>query len=160
MKIIGQYCQDPRRSQQYGIIATNAKTLLILPLLAAVFGTPAVAEEPTDYRFPRECTETPAGYPVPLCGMPLTKTPVVEKETGANLKEYPEHFIPEQEELAQNEMRITAVGSGNPPVRRGQAATMWLVELGNGENFLFDAGGGTMSACHGIEEDRVPHIAA
>jgi len=131
----------------------NAKTLLILPLLAAVFGTPTVAEEPTDYRFPRECTETPAGYPVPLCGMPLTKTPVVEKETGVNLKKYPEHFIPEQEELAPNEMRITAVGSGNPPVRRGQAATMWLVELGNGENFLFDAGGGTIPALWSL---RIP----
>ncbi len=64
----------------------------------------------------------------------------------AGLKRYPEHFIPEQEELAANEMRITAVGSGNPPVRRGQAATSWLVELGNGDKFIFDAGGGTVPA--------------
>ncbi|MCZ6859760.1 MAG: hypothetical protein O7I42_05695, partial [Alphaproteobacteria bacterium] len=104
-----------------------------------VVGKAALAEEPTDYRFPRKCTMTPAGYPVPLCGRPLTKTPVVIKKKGATLKKYPEHFIPEQEELAANEMRITAVGSGNPPVRRGQAATSWLVELGNGDNFIFDA---------------------
>ncbi len=64
----------------------------------------------------------------------------------AGLKRYPEHFIPEQEGLAANEMRITAVGSGNPPVRRGQAATSWLVELGNGDKFIFDAGGGTVPA--------------
>ena len=40
-------------------------------------------------------------------------------------------------------MRITTIGSGNPPVRRGQASTSWLVELGNGDYFIIDAGGGT-----------------
>ncbi|MCZ6654008.1 MAG: hypothetical protein O7D91_13400, partial [Planctomycetota bacterium] len=84
----------------------NAKTVPILLLLALVFGSAVLAEEPTDYRFPRECTMTPAGYFVPLCGRPLTKTPVVIKKEGAALKKYPEHFIPEQEELAANEMRI------------------------------------------------------
>ena len=92
-----------------------------------------VGESPEDYRFPRDCTNTDAGYPVPLCGKPLTKTPVVANDPESRqLRSYPEHFIPEQEELAPNEMRLTAVGSGNPPVRRGQASTSWLVELGNG----------------------------
>jgi ribonuclease Z len=131
----------------------NVKTLFILPLMAIAFGSAAMAEEPTDFRFPRECTETPAGYPVPLCGNPLTKTPVVVKKKGVTLKKYPKHFIPEQEKLAANEMRITAVGSGNPPVRRGQAATSWLVELGNGEKFIFDAGGGTVPALWSL---RIP----
>ncbi len=131
----------------------NVKTGIILPLLAFVFGSVALAEEPTDYRFPRECTMTPAGYPVPLCGKPLTKTPVVIKKEGAALRKYPEHFIPEQEELAANEMRITAVGSGNPPVRRGQASTSWLVELGNGDKFIFDVGGGTVPALWSL---RIP----
>ncbi len=49
----------------------NVKTGLILLLLAFVFGSAALAEEPTDYRFPRECMMTPAGYPVPLCGASL-----------------------------------------------------------------------------------------
>ncbi len=129
------------------------KTGLIMPLLAFVFGSAALAEEPTDYRFPRECTMTPAGYPVPLCGKPLTKTSVVIKKEGATLKKYPEHFIPEQEKLAANERRSTAVGSGNPPVRRGQAATSWLVELGNGDKFIFDAGGGTVPALWSL---RIP----
>ena len=93
----------------------KAKAGFIVPLLALVVGSAALAEEPTDYRFPRECTMTPAGYPVPLCGRPLTKTPVVIKKKEATLKKYPKHFIPEQEKLAENEMRITAVGSGNPP---------------------------------------------
>ena len=81
-----------------------------------------VAETPETYRFPRECTMTDAGYPVPRCGKPITKTPVVATDLDtADLRTYPEYFIPEQEELAANEMRLTSVGSGNPPVRRGQA---------------------------------------
>jgi len=131
----------------------NAKTGFVMTLLALIIGSVALAEEPTDYRFPRECTVTPAGYPVPLCGRPLTKTPVVIKKKGATLKIYPKHFIPEQEKLAANEMRITAVGSGKPPVRRGQAATSWLVELGNGDKFIFDAGGGTVPALWSL---RIP----
>ena len=43
-------------------------------------------------------------------------------------------------------MRITVVGSCNPPVRRGQASTSLLVQLGNGDNFIIDAGGGTVPA--------------
>ncbi len=112
-----------------------------------------LAEQPGDYSFPRECTMTPGGYPVPLCGKPLTKTPVVVRKEGASLKTYPEHFVPEQEELAPNEMRLTAVGSGNPPVRRGQASTSWLVELGNGDKFVIDAGGGTVPALWSL---RIP----
>jgi len=113
-----------------------------------------VGESPEDYRFPRDCTNTDAGYPVPLCGKPLTKTPVVANDPESRqLRSYPEHFIPEQEELAPNEMRLTAVGSGNPPVRRGQASTSWLVELGNGDIFIIDAGGGTVPALWSL---RVP----
>lgn len=41
-------------------------------------------------------------------------------------------------------MRITCIGSGNPPVRMGQAATGWLVEFGNGQKIIFDCGGGTI----------------
>ena len=96
---------------------------------------------------------TPDGYPVPLCGKPLTKTPIVVRNEGASLKTYPEYFVPEQEGLAPNEMRLTAVGSGNPPVRRGQASTSWLVELGNGDKFLIDAGGGTVPALWSL---RIP----
>ncbi len=107
----------------------NRTMWFILPLVALFVVTPGLAEQPGDYRFPRKCAKTPDGYPVPLCGKPLTKTPVVVKQEGATLKRYPKHFVPEQEELAANEMRITAVGSGNPPVRRGQAATSWRWDL-------------------------------
>ncbi len=132
----------------------NVKARLIVPLLSIFVGTTVLAEQPEDYNFPRDCTTTAAGYPVPLCGKPLTKTPVVTKQKGNKaLKEYPEHFIPEKETLAANEMRITVVGSGNPPVRRGQASTSLLVQLGNGDNFIIDSGGGTVPALWSL---RIP----
>jgi len=87
---------------------------------------------------------TPNGYPLPLTGKPLTKIPVIRKQEDVTLKEYPETFIPGGEHLVDNEIRITCIGSGNPPVRRAQAATGWLVEFGNGENIVFDVGGGTV----------------
>ena len=81
---------------------------------------------------------TPDGYPLPLTGKPLTKHPVVVKKQGVELKQYPERFFPKQEELGTDEIRLTCTGSGNPIVRRAQAATGWLCELGNGEKFIFD----------------------
>ncbi len=129
------------------------RRLIVLPLFL-LWTSIVVGENPEDYMFPRVCTTTDAGYPVPLCGMPLTKTPVVIKTNGNEpLRIYPDHFIPEQENLETNEMRITAIGSGNPPVRRGQASTSWLVELGNGDYFIFDAGGGTVPALWSL---RIP----
>lgn len=97
-----------------------------------------------DFRFPREASTTKDGYPTPLSGKPITKTPVIVKKKGASLKKYPEHYIPGKEPLGDNEMRITVLGSGSPtPVRRAQATSGYLVELGNGDNFIFDIGPGT-----------------
>ncbi len=87
---------------------------------------------------------TPDGYPLPLRGKAITDQPVVAKKEGVALKEYPEFFIPGDEKLEEDEMRITCLGSGNPIVRKAQAAASWLVELGNGENFIFDIGGGAV----------------
>ena len=46
------------------------------------------------------------------------------------------------EPVDENEMRVTCLGSGMPYTRRAQAAASWLVELGNGEVFIFDLGTG------------------
>ena len=94
---------------------------------------------------------TPDGYPLPLQGKALTDTPVVVKEEGASLEEYPERFVPHREELGADEMRITCCGSGNPIVRKGQAAASWLVELGNGDKFIFDVGGGSVQNLWSLE---------
>ncbi len=59
----------------------------------------------------------------------------------------PERYVyyPGTEELGTDEMRVTACGTGLPAARHGQAATCWLVELGNGDKFLFDIGTGSMA---------------
>ncbi len=87
---------------------------------------------------------TPKGYPLPLTGKAITNTPVVVKRKGLTLKKYPEKFIPGKEKLDKDEMRITCLGSGNPIVRKAQAAASWLVETGNRDNFIFDIGGGSV----------------
>ena len=113
-------------------------------VLAAALPVTTSAAQLEEFRFPREKQLTKDGYPTPLSGQPITKTPVIAKKKGVTLKVYPEHYIPGKERLAENEMRITVLGSGGPaPVRRAQAASGFLVELGNGDNFIFDNGSGT-----------------
>ncbi len=53
-------------------------------------------------------------------------------------------YYPGTEELGKDEIRLFACGTGLPAARRDQAATCWLVELGNGDKFLFDIGTGSM----------------
>ena len=111
--------------------------VLTLPIMAN-------AAQYEDLLFPREESITKKGYPTPLSGKPITKTPVIAKKKGISLKKYPEHYVPGKETLNKNEMRITVLGSGGPaPVRRAQAASGYLVELGSGDNFIFDIGPGT-----------------
>ncbi len=52
-------------------------------------------------------------------------------------------YYPNTETLGPNEMRVVACGTGMPTARPKQAASSWLVELGNGEKFLFDVGTGS-----------------
>ena len=58
---------------------------------------------------------------------------------------YPRDFYPNTEKLGPNEMRIVALGTGMPNQRKSQASACWLVELGNGDKFLFDLGTGSMA---------------
>jgi ribonuclease Z len=52
-------------------------------------------------------------------------------------------YYPGSEDLAPDEMRIIACGTGMPNARPKQAAACWLVELGNGDKFIFDIGLGS-----------------
>jgi ribonuclease Z len=52
-------------------------------------------------------------------------------------------YYPGSEDLAPDEMRVVACGTGMPNARPKQAAACWLVELGNGDKFLFDIGSGS-----------------
>jgi ribonuclease Z len=54
-----------------------------------------------------------------------------------------DHYFPNTEPLAADEMRIVALGTGRPFLRRAQANASWLIELGNGDKFVFDFGSGS-----------------
>jgi ribonuclease Z len=51
-------------------------------------------------------------------------------------------------------MRITALGTGMPSARPKQAAACFLVELGNGDKFLFDIGAGSHER---IAAQKIPY---
>ncbi|UCH29702.1 MAG: MBL fold metallo-hydrolase, partial [Myxococcales bacterium] len=51
-------------------------------------------------------------------------------------------YVPNTEDLRPNEMRVIACGTGMPTQRLAQAAACFLVELGNGDKFIFDIGSG------------------
>ncbi len=61
-------------------------------------------------------------------------SPPVEAEENRDV------FYPGTEEVGPNEIRVVALGTGMPNARPKQAAACWLVELGNGDKFLFDLG--------------------
>jgi ribonuclease Z len=52
-------------------------------------------------------------------------------------------YYPGSEALAADEMRVVACGTGMPNQRPKQAAACFLVELGNGDKFIFDTGTGS-----------------
>ena len=52
-------------------------------------------------------------------------------------------YAPNSEDLAPDEMRLIACGTGMPTLRPKQAASCWLLELGNGDKFIFDVGTGS-----------------
>jgi len=52
-------------------------------------------------------------------------------------------YFPNTEDLSPDEMRVIACGTGMPTTRAAQAAACFLVELGNGDKFLFDIGSGS-----------------
>jgi len=54
-----------------------------------------------------------------------------------------EFYAPNSETLAPDEMRVIACGTGMPTTRAAQAAACFLVELGNGDKFIFDIGSGS-----------------
>jgi len=54
-----------------------------------------------------------------------------------------EYYTPNTKRLAPDEMRVIACGTGMPTTRAAQAAACFLVELGNGDKFIFDIGSGS-----------------
>jgi ribonuclease Z len=59
-------------------------------------------------------------------------------------------YYPGTENLDPDEMRVIACGSGMPMPRLKQAAACFLIELGNGEKFIFDMGTGSMERLYAL----------
>ncbi len=77
------------------------------------------------------------------------------KQTVSPTKARPrDTYYPNSEDLKPDEMRIVACGTGMPTTRAAQAAACFLVELGNGDKFLFDIGTG---AAERISSLQIPY---
>ena len=80
---------------------------------------------------------------------PLTTTPIVgDPETP-----YPDTLVHHLEKLAQDEIRVTVLGSGDPFVKVGQSSASILIEVGNKEKdmFFFDVGSGSLANFNGLQ---------
>ena len=62
-----------------------------------------------------------------------------------------DNYFPNTELLDEDEMRVIALGTGTPNFRRSQASAAWLVELGNGDKFIFDIGTGSLANLAALE---------
>ena len=78
----------------------------------------------------------------PGAGGPPSSRASLTDPTGTVSNPY--SYFPGTEELGPEEIRVVACGTGMPAARRGQAASCFLIELGNGDKFLFDIGTGSM----------------
>lgn len=66
---------------------------------------------------------------------------------------YPASYFPNTEILGEAEMRITALGTGMPNQTKAAVSISFLVELGNGDIFLFDVGSGAMGNLFSLRPD-------
>jgi ribonuclease Z len=67
--------------------------------------------------------------------------------------QYPASYFPNTELLGPDEMRITALGTGMPNQTRAAVSISYLVELGNGDMFIFDAGSGMLANLFSLRPD-------
>jgi ribonuclease Z len=67
--------------------------------------------------------------------------------------QYPASYFPNTELLGADEMRITALGTGMPNQTRAAVSISFLVELGNGDKFLFDLGSGMLANLFSLRPD-------
>ncbi len=67
--------------------------------------------------------------------------------------QYPASYFPNTELLGSAEMRITALGTGMPNQTRAAVSISYLVELGNGDKFLFDTGAGMLANLFSLRPD-------
>ena len=87
-------------------------------------------------------------------GRSIDTTVVAQQTSPTGVVDDRDVYYPGTEALAPDEMRVVALGTGMPSVRPKQAAACFLVELGNGDKFLFDLGSG----CHErLAAQKIPY---
>ncbi len=79
--------------------------------------------------------------------------PVGRKPVAIVDGQYPASYYPNTELLGAGEMRITALGTGMPNQTKAAVSIAYLVELGNGDKFLFDMGMGSMGNLFSLRPD-------
>jgi ribonuclease Z len=79
--------------------------------------------------------------------------PLGRKPSAIVNGQYPASYFPNTELLGPDEMRITALGTGMPNQTRKAVSISYLVELGNGDKFLFDMGMGSMANLFSLRPD-------
>ncbi|MEI6374764.1 MAG: guanitoxin biosynthesis MBL fold metallo-hydrolase GntH [Actinomycetes bacterium] len=79
---------------------------------------------------------------------PLTTTPIV----GSPSREYAPTVVPDREPIADGEIRVTILGSGDPFTNKAQGSASILMEVGNPERdfFFFDLGSGSLANFNGL----------
>jgi ribonuclease Z len=75
-----------------------------------------------------------------------TPAPIVDGQ-------YPASYFPNTEILGDDEMRITSLGTGMPNQTKKAVSISYLVELGNGDKFIFDIGMGAMGNLFSLRPD-------
>jgi ribonuclease Z len=66
---------------------------------------------------------------------------------------YPASYFPNTESLGADEMRITALGTGMPNQTKAAVSISYLLELGNGDKFIFDTGAGMLANLFSLRPD-------
>jgi len=66
---------------------------------------------------------------------------------------YPASFFPNTELIGPAEMRLTALGTGMASAAPAQKSAGWMLELGNGDIFLFDVGTGSQQNLVALRPD-------
>ena len=95
-------------------------------------------------RGPSVRAETTAPHATVVAGTAVVgQTDGKSKSSPTAVLPDPNVYFPGTEALGKDEMRVISCGTGMPTARESQAATCWLVELGNGDKFIFDAGTGS-----------------
>ena len=83
----------------------------------------------------------------------LDNMPLGRQATKIVDGKYPASYFPNTEILGAGEMRITALGTGMPNQTRAAVSISYLVELGNGDKFLFDTGSGMLANLFSLRPD-------